>query len=187
MRDGDDDCDDRLSNEISMGKIIHSGITSENVERADYALPEGVPPLMEEHAFSRRDLVLATAIAAFGGSILGAVIGTFFSFCPEPSAGTGWEANLKQERRLWVAGARALAVGTLRELVDSHEEFLRVIEFHGADETLWRGVDRLATFALVQSKEDGPKIAKRILHAFEFRAPPSALRKLVPDLQLLAQ
>lgn len=188
MRDGDND-DDAFRNEISKGRILHSGITPDNPGPAEYALGEGVPALMEESLRTRRAWLLSTITVGFAAGVTGAILSGLFG-----SRNKGNDSDrdsgpidptLSRDEKLWIAGARALADDDIEKLTASYKTFMRVVELYGGDEVLWRGVERLATFSILKDDESAVQIARRILQSFQLRPPPKELEHLVPVLKRL--
>ena len=61
-------------------------------------------------------------------------------------------------------GARVLAEGPMESLVKSYFAFVWVVEMHGeGDALLWRGMERLGKFAILDRSEQGFLIANRLV------------------------
>ena len=193
--------DDDDPPEESLGKILDSGIGS-CVDRADYALPLGEPALQDGDAeaefaprqWTRRSVIL---FGLGGGVVCGAgLIGVVeyprrnsnhpASSVAQPSQGRTVDASLSPDVLVLIEGARQLAGAPIEDLLRAYPTFVWIVERHGAaDESLWGGIERLGTYALVDKSEKGFRIAKRLVAAFKIGRPPVSAKSRLPLLQEL--
>ncbi|MCA8955092.1 MAG: hypothetical protein KDC87_03405 [Planctomycetes bacterium] len=100
-------------------------------------------------------------------------------------SGSDSEARDPEWVALLIRGAKSIADGPIEELADAHASFLMVVENHGTgrDVELWRGVARLATYALLDESTRGYRIARRVLVVLRGNSPPPGLLSLEPQLE----
>ncbi|MHC4814692.1 MAG: hypothetical protein ACYTFN_16510 [Planctomycetota bacterium] len=147
-----------------------------------------MPALMEEGIPTRRRFIATTVAAAFGAGVVGSVIASWVIVAGrEDKKAQERRPELSDEQKLWIAGAKRLAESELDVLVTNYEAVISVIELYGGDEVLWRGAERLATYAVLKRDAYCERLARRLLQTFEFRTPPKSFQRLVPQLTELAR
>ena len=130
-------------------------LSEADVRRADYALPKGVPALEADPARTRRWFI-ASGVACVGLGALGVTL--LGGGLPVASR------DAMRERRLeW---ARRCASGPEHVLHEKADMFLSVVELHGADAVIWKGVERVARRALENSRAERAW-AERVLTALD--------------------
>ncbi len=115
-------------------------MTHENVRRASYALPEGVPALQEDPNQSRRCFVVALFFALAAGATAGFSAGAELS---GPASVAQIVHRVDPEAAV-LGWAEALAVAPDDQLLRDRERFLNVVESHEPSARIWDGVHRLA-------------------------------------------
>src|SRR5262249_43751864 len=114
-----------------------------------------------------RRLILAVGA---GSLLLGAGLG-YVLRRPQPAVPSTRDGGPADPRRDW---AHAKALGSLTELIASSGSFLVYVEANGGDETLWRGVDRLADAAVlgVGGEEETTALRARLVERLRSAALP---------------
>lgn len=132
-----------------------------HIERAPYALPEGVPALQQDPRMNRRRL-LALSLGA------GLLAGSAAFWLGRRSA----PSPVLEPAPSLVLWARKLAEGDLDRLVRSAPTFLLTIEEFGGDPTLWSGVARIAGHAQDLRSDDSERerLERRVLVTLHARA-----------------
>ena len=146
-------------------------------DRAPYALPPGVPALQDDPVRQRRWFLFALA----GSVATAATAGYWF--------GTVHGAERERENQparpidTGLRWAKALAHGSLDELVEQHVSFFMVMDRNDDDPDLWIGTERLVDYALSNQGTTPAQVAARALTSLQGREAPRALRDLVPRLK----
>ena len=188
MRNGRDHGDDGCPNEVPKGKILYSGINPEHVRRAEYALEEGVPALMESGS-RRLDPRVLFGVIVVGTALLAYLLGWLLTSGTAPvkeftkSAGQEGPASL-------LGWARRTAHGPLEVLLRHQTPFLAVVDLEAAKpeaRALWVGVERLVRAAALEEKDRQPEMVRRILRALERHEPPEHLSAPITSLRALLQ
>ena len=199
MRDDDHGVDDELDSPL--GKLIYTEFDS-SPERADYALPLGEAALagrgpefeLDEQASTSRTLSRrqALALGVLGGLCAG---GSFaWGLVDNYSAGDTREledrksvAELAPRIQMMLDGARVVASKSIDDLVRVHAMYLWLVQHHASgDPALWKGVERLAQWSLLDGKHRGVAMARRILVVMEsVSLPPSLHSSRLPLEELV--
>lgn len=199
MRD-DDDKDADVESGSRLGKLIYTDFDSAP-ERADYSLPLGEPALQgcgpefgvacdsgRREAMSRRQVLL---LGVLGGLTCGG--GLVWGLTTQPAQAGARGAveppvpnQLTPQIQMMLDGARVLAGKPIDDLVRVHVMYLWLVQHHGRDDaTLWKGVQRLSQWALLDRKGRGVAMARRLIAVMESSSSPPALDSTRFELERL--
>lgn len=188
MRDDDHGIDDE--SDSPLGKLIYTEFES-GPERAEYALPVGEAALAGggpefesdeqldgSRAMSRRQALVLGLLGGLcvGGSVVWGAIA---------SQAVGYERSPEDQKpeeewppriQMMLDGARVVASKSIDDLVRVHAMYLWLVQHHGSnDPILWKGVERLSQWSLLDGKRRGVAMARRILAVMEAVPIPPAM------------